>query len=214
MTEFYDYIEDYKAGRLSDEDQVSFINAMKADPSLQRAVDNHDVMKKVEEYLEEEEIREVIDRVRKKNEDGAKVIGMRRWMGVAAGVAALVICGFFLRQQNLSSELNKLVATLQIPVIEFGEKGSNQSNNELSACDRAQLSFNKNDFNKTILNINNNLSQVDVVCKQKAQILLSISYVKTKEQIKADSVLNEILNTEQKHFYIREAQKLKEILKI
>lgn len=202
MTNFYEHIDDFKTGNLSDGDAQAFEAAMKEDSSLQKAVENHDVMEKVLDYLEEEHMREAIEKVRasertndKKNisENSignvktAKVIGMRRMLAAAASVAVLIIAGLFLFQE---SPINKdqIIANHMIPLGEHPDEsiqmgaGNNTERSDLLLWE-AHNRIHQGNYNEAdIARLENLIKTEDSSNADKAQYLLALLYFKTNNR--------------------------------
>ncbi len=113
--DYYEYIDDYISGKLSDELKLDFENAMKLDDSLKLAVENYDEAKSISEGLLEIDIMGTIDKLSseknlQKQEElptsKASIFTMRRIMAAASIIGLIAIATWWLgNNDKLQEEL-------------------------------------------------------------------------------------------------------------
>lgn len=224
MTNFYELIDDFKAGKLSGEVLIAFKTEMKQNEELREAVGNQDVMDQVLDYLWEDDMRQVIEKVRKKTveeeptqsvaktEKGAKVIGMRRLLTAAASVVALVAFGFLLKQ-NLVVSQDEFYALHELEPLDLNDisMGDAEKIKTLSVGDRAHLLMDQKKFKETTDLLETEALTDDDI--QKAQYLMVLSYHMQDRHQERDSVLQIILSAPGRHIYKPKAQQITDDLK-
>lgn len=107
--DYYDYIDDYISGKLSDELKLQFESAMHSDSALQSAVDNYDDAKSIAEGLLEIDMKATIDKLKlekahtKPNEklkSKASIFTIRRIISAASIIGLIAIATWWLGDNN------------------------------------------------------------------------------------------------------------------
>lgn len=126
--DYYEYIDDYISGKLSDELRKEFESAMKSDSSLRLAVDNYDDAKSISEGLLEIDMMATINKLKaEKGQDktieenfsksNASIFTIRRLMAAASVIGLIAIATWWFNgNSNLQKELwNKSYSAILDP---------------------------------------------------------------------------------------------------
>ena len=175
MTDFFEYIDDYKSNLLSAEAKSAFETEMGKNEKLKHAVENFDLIKKISKSLIEDETREKINELKNKTnysnpsnnsnkeKEESKVGSIKpfkKWLGIAAAFLCIIV-SIFLLKNNLSSASNEEILVLEERPISSGVRGENDGKStlldsgidsfDLNKFDKAKLIF-ENDFQSDSLN--------------------------------------------------------------
>jgi anti-sigma factor RsiW len=86
MISYFEWLDDYLDGSLSQEDRLAFEKAMVSDEKLKHAVDNYNLLKKISASLIEEETRENLSAISEEKHKPTPVRKLFRWWLVAGAV--------------------------------------------------------------------------------------------------------------------------------
>ncbi len=159
MNDYYDHIDDYINGSLTEAERTEFERALSTDPSLQAAVDNYDDATLLSEGLLELDVLETIGKLEgegghregsaevKQVQRATKTFTLRRWLMVASMVGVVCLSGWWIVNQNEQSRRDKLWASYERPIDPDATKSI-----DTSRMDRFQLAkyyFALNEFEKS-----------------------------------------------------------------
>lgn len=108
--DYYEYIDDYISGTLSDELKIKFETAMQADSNLQSAVDNYDDAKSISEGLLEMDMMATIDKLKLEKEQvvpkevtsksNAAIFTMRKMMVAASMIGVIILATWWFNDNH------------------------------------------------------------------------------------------------------------------
>ncbi len=153
---YFEQIDDYKNGQLSEEALRDFERALKSDSDLLHAVENYHIGQELSEALLELDMHETLAELEESEQSAAKVVEnksssnprsismWRQWLVAASIVVYLAIGGYFIFQGNGTLTKDELMAQHYRPPISDIERGTAPS--ELPLIDRAKYAFHSKDY--------------------------------------------------------------------
>jgi len=216
MTDFFEHISAYKAGKLQGEDLKAFEAELNSNKELQAAVDNHDVVEELLDLMWEDEVRDVVSNIPEDQvsetaslttKPEAKTRSLKRFLPIAAAVLTLLAVGFLFRD-NLSAPSNDELFVKHMSAY-MGQtvRGDETLDKEISECDRGHYYLDSGDVETAKSIFENNLALSPDTCTNKSEWYLSLIYLKTGKESERNNLLQKILNNNS-HPYYEKAVKL------
>ena len=133
MNPYFEWLDAYMDGSLSDEDRLAFEKAMSSDEKLKHAVDNYELLKKISASLIEEETRETLAAFSAELHKPAPVKKLNRWWMVAAAVLFVGLTSYWLISiANMGSDSEKIMADLYLKPPIAAHRGENADSSRLA----------------------------------------------------------------------------------
>ena len=133
MNPYFEWLDAYMDGSLSDEDRLAFEKAMASDEKLKHAVDNYELLKKISASLIEEETRETLAAFSAELHKPAPVKKLNRWWMVAAAVLFVGLTSYWLISiANMGSDSEKIMADLYLKPPIAAHRGENADSSQLA----------------------------------------------------------------------------------
>lgn len=95
MKDFFEQIEDYLEGRLSEEDKVTFEKEMSQNPQLKQAVNDYDILGMIGDALIEEEVKKSVEQVLEEEDRKTEYRKYIKWI---IAIVALCLIGLIGKQ--------------------------------------------------------------------------------------------------------------------
>ncbi len=158
MNNYFDLVNQYIDGTLSDSVKHKFEAEMETNESLQFAVQEHQLVSSMQEQLIEKDIQASIDQVKEATvttqtanvkdlpNPRSSIFSLRR-IAVAASAIGLIALAFLLTQQSDRTAMNKdaLYAEVYRPSVSEVVRGENEQQST-SNCDMAHIKMDKGQF--------------------------------------------------------------------
>lgn len=133
MNPYFEWLDAYMDGSLSDEDRLAFEKAMSSDEKLKHAVDNYELLKKISASLIEEETRETLAAFSAELHKPAPVKKLNRWWLVAAAVLFVGLASYWLISiANVDTDPEKIMADLYLKPPIAAHRGENADSSQLA----------------------------------------------------------------------------------
>ena len=133
MNPYFEWLDAYMDGSLSDEDRLVFEKAMSSDEKLKHAVANYELLKKISASLIEEETRETLAAFSAELHKPAPVKKLNRWWMVAAAVLFVGLASYWLISiANMGSDSEKIMADLYLKPTIAAHRGENADSSQLA----------------------------------------------------------------------------------
>ncbi|MBK8109580.1 MAG: hypothetical protein IPK46_04165 [Saprospiraceae bacterium] len=133
MISYFEWLDDYMDGSLSQEDRLAFEKAMVSDEKLKHAVDNYNLLKKISASLIEEETRENLSAISEEKHKPTPVRKLNRWWLVAAAVIFIGLSIYWLISlSNLGSDHDKIMADLYLKPPITAHRGASGDSSRLA----------------------------------------------------------------------------------
>lgn len=125
MTDYFEYIDDYKSGSLPAELQVAFEKELTLNPKLKHAVENYDLLKKISASLIEDETREHLQKLKltsnnpNSSTQKSRIISLgsnRKWIGIAASFLAIFASLFVIFSNQGKNSEEQYLAMQELPM--------------------------------------------------------------------------------------------------
>jgi len=193
MMDFFEHIDDYLSGRLSEEDRKLFEEELKSNEALRVALGDQEIVASAIDLLIEEDIRKVIA------DDDIKVIDInpkndgsrRRWIGIAASLLLILGAYYFINPFGSPSQ-DDLYAEYFSDFLPPTTRGDNDVA-ELSICDRAHYLMTEGDLSNPKLILEEHVASEEDDCTDKSQWYLMLIYLKSGDVEKRNKLLAEII---------------------
>ncbi|MBL0084043.1 MAG: hypothetical protein IPP37_17190 [Saprospiraceae bacterium] len=133
MISYFEWLDDYMDGSLSQEDRLAFEKAMVSDEKLKHAVDNYNLLKKISASLIEEETRENLRAISEEKHKPTPVRKLNRWWLVAAAAIFIGLSTYWLISlSNLGSDHDKIMADLYLKPPITAHRGASGDSSRLA----------------------------------------------------------------------------------
>ena len=208
--DYFEHIENYLEGRLSEEDKQLFDDELKRNEELRIALGNHQEVSGALDLLVEEGVREVL------RKDKAKEIQLNpkntnswRWIGIAASLLLLAGAMYFLNPFSSPSHDDLYVAYFSdfLPPTTRGDDYVD----ELRVCDKAHYLMTEGDVINAETILKQHLSEQEDGCTDKSQWYMMLIHLKKGDNLKTNNLLDQIIN-DSGSIYRERAQELKDKL--
>lgn len=125
MTDYFEYIDDYKSGSISVELREAFEKELGQNSKLRHAVENYDLLKKISASLIEDETREHIKLLKQTSKQSnaipkksiIKNINTKRFIGIAASFFAIFMSLFVIFSNLSTASAEKALSMQQTPKV-------------------------------------------------------------------------------------------------
>ena len=189
MKDFFEHIGEYLSNKLSDEDRLAFEQAMKEDPELASAVDNHSIVDESLDILLEDDIRGVINGLQfNSGAEPNNYMGIKTYLILAGIMLLLAALAYFIKQKR-EPDHQILYAQYYSEYIDLDVRGDSNSNKPLSACEEGHSLMQDAKYDEARSILDSSARQQDE-CTDKSQWYLSLILLLENNSEGLDSLLN------------------------
>jgi len=203
--DYFEYIEDYKAGLLKGDLLTQFEKELALNDALRQAVEDHDVAEMALDMLLEEDIRSVMSEVEITSDEGTKVPGYKSYLWVLIGAVVLGAVGYYWNKSK-GPKHEVLFAQNFTPYIEQGTRGDKAAHDQLSLCDKGHFYLTQQKYFVAKETLQKSINTNEGCAK--AVWYLALEYLREENYDKCRELLEEIIQTEE-HPYRGKAVRLK-----
>lgn len=133
MNPYFEWLDAYMDGSLSEDDRLAFEKAMASDEKLKHAVDNYELLKKISASFIEAETRETLAAFSAELHKPAPVKKLNRWWLVAAAVLFIGLASYWLiALNNMCTDPEKIMADLYLKPPIAAHRGENRDSSRLA----------------------------------------------------------------------------------
>jgi tetratricopeptide (TPR) repeat protein len=147
MMDYFDLIDDYKNGLLSNEQLVAFENEMSKDPKLLHAVENYALIKNISAGLIEDEVRQEISKLQSHQIQKNNSYGKLKWIYAIAGILIVLIALYFIVVKYNENSQSEVIAMLYQGPDPENSRGTEE---DLNKIDSAINYYKLNDYDKAL----------------------------------------------------------------
>lgn len=144
--DYYQHIEEYIEGTLSDSERVAFENAMRQDPGLDKAVTHFYDARRISEGFLELDILETLEGVATEQRNEYPTSGwIRRWWPwIAAGLGLIFLAWWFVKNTGEKARHQEVLALYTKPIDDMATKSIDTTG--MSAFEKGKFFFALNRF--------------------------------------------------------------------
>jgi len=188
MNPYFEWLDAYMDGSLSEEDRLVFEKAMASDEKLKHVVDNYELLKKISASFIEAETRETLAAFSQELHKPAPVKKLNRWWLVAAAVLFIGLASYWLiALNNMGTDPEKIMADLYLKPPITAHRGENRDSSRLA---KAIDLFDRNHLEEAAPLLQQTVSNDSL--QNISNRYLAHIYLRTNRLLEADSLFSMI----------------------